>query len=123
MWIKRSVGSLPRQARAAQLLRAIQRVAIPHDRPPHRQLTRTRSLPQAFTEKFEVRGVNPMLVRKKAKAYGIVLYGIVLGVVLALPGCNANWPAIGSKAEQEALCRLPGHCAHSTPSGANHSGE
>jgi hypothetical protein len=81
------------------------------------------SLPQAFTEKIEVRGVNPMLVRKKAKACGIVLYGIVLGVVLGLPGCNANWPAIGSKAEQEALCRLPGHCAHSTPFSANHSGE
>jgi hypothetical protein len=58
-----------------------------------------------------------MLVRKKAKACSIVLYGIVLGLVLALPGCNANWPAIGSKAEQEALCRLPGHCARSTPMG------
>jgi hypothetical protein len=64
-----------------------------------------------------------MLVRMKAKARGIVLYGIVLGVVLALPGCNANWPVIGSKAEQEALCRLPGHCAHSTRFAANHSGE
>jgi hypothetical protein len=58
-----------------------------------------------------------MLVRKKAKACGIVLYRIVLGLVLALPGCNANWPPIGSKAEQEALCRLPGHCAHITPFG------
>ena len=63
------------------------------------------------------------MVSKKAKACGMVSYGIVLGMVLALPGCNANWPAMGSKAEQEALCRLPGHCAHSTPSGANHSGE
>ena len=63
------------------------------------------------------------MVSKRAKACGMVFYWIVLGLVLALPGCNANWPAIGSKAEQEALCRLPGHCAHSTPSGANHSGE
>jgi hypothetical protein len=31
-----------------------------------------------------------MLVRKKVKAFGIVLYGIVLGIVLALPGCNAT---------------------------------
>jgi|SRR6516164_5738226 len=62
-----------------------------------------------------------MLVRRKAKACGIVLYGIVLGLVLALPGCNNTesgpWPPLGSKAEQEALCRLPGHCAHSTPMG------
>ena|SRR5271155_1541024 len=80
-----------------------------------------RSLPQAFTQKIEVRGVNPMLVRKKAKACGIVFYGIVLGLVLALPGCNNTesgpWPPIWSKAEQEALCRLPGHCARSTPMG------
>jgi hypothetical protein len=85
------------------------------------------SLPQPFTEKSEVRGVNPVLVRKKAKACGSVLYGIALGLVLALPGCNTAcsaaevrngcWPAIGSKAEQEALCSLPGHCAHSTPTG------
>jgi hypothetical protein len=68
------------------------------------------------------RRVNPM-AGKKAKACGIVLYGIVLGRVLAVPGCNANWPPIGSKAEQEALCRLPDHCGHSTPGGANHSGE
>ena len=65
--------------------------------------------------------------RKKAKACGIVLYGIVLGLVPALPGCSnmgsRPWPAIGSKAEQEALCRLPGHCAHSTPFAANHSGQ
>jgi hypothetical protein len=40
-----------------------------------------------------------MLVTKKANACGIALYGIVLGAVLALPGCNANWRAIGSKAE------------------------
>ena len=62
-----------------------------------------------------------MLVRKKAKACGIVLYGIVLGLVLALPGCNNTesgpWPPLWSKAEQEALCGLPGHCAHSTPMG------
>jgi len=49
-----------------------------------------RSLPQAFTEKIEVRRINPMLVRKKAGACGILLSGIVLGLVLALPGCNAN---------------------------------
>ena len=63
------------------------------------------------------------MVSKKAKACGMVFYWIVLGLVLALPGCNANWPAIGSKEEQEALCRLPGHCAHPTPGGANNSGE
>ena len=61
------------------------------------RLTRTRSLPQAFTEKIEVRGANPMLVRK------IVLYGILLGLVLALPGCNANWPAPGSQEEAKLL--------------------
>jgi hypothetical protein len=44
-------------------------------------------------------------------------------VALSSGALNANWPPIGSKAEQEALCRLPGHCAHSTPGGANHSGE
>jgi hypothetical protein len=64
-----------------------------------------------------------MLVGKKAKACGIVLYGIVPGLVLALPGCNNTesgaWPPIWSKAEQEALCRLPGHCARSTPMGEN----
>jgi hypothetical protein len=38
-----------------------------------------------------------MLVRKKAKACGIVLYGIVLGLVLALPGCNADWPLQGRR--------------------------
>jgi hypothetical protein len=80
-----------------------------------------RSLPQAFTEQIEVRRVNPMLVRKKAKARGIVLYGIVLGLVVGLPGCNNTqsgpWPPILSKAEQEALCRLPGHCAQSGGSG------
>ena len=63
------------------------------------------------------------MVREKAKACGSVLYAIMLGLVLALPGCNADWPPIGSKVEQEALCRLPGHCAHATPGGANHSGE
>jgi hypothetical protein len=68
-----------------------------------------RSLPQAFSEKIEVRGVNPMLVRKKAKACGIVLYGIMLGLVLALPGCNANWPPIGSKEEAKLLARIPHH--------------
>lgn len=55
-----------------------------------------------------------MFRKKNAKAPGIVLYGIVLGLVLALPGCNNTacsaaqarngcWPAIGSKAEQELL--------------------
>ena len=74
-----------------------------------------------------------MLRRKKAKACGIVLYGIVLGLVLAQPGCgnaacsaaevrNGCWPAIGSKAEQEALCRLPGHCARPTPRGGGSYG-
>jgi hypothetical protein len=62
-----------------------------------------------------------MLVRKKAKACAIVLYGIVLGLVLALSGCDNTesgpWPPIWSKAELEALCRLPGHCARSTPMG------
>jgi hypothetical protein len=52
-----------------------------------------------------------MLRRKKAKACGIVLYGIVLGLVLALPGCSNSgsgaWPAIGSKAEQELLREIP----------------
>jgi hypothetical protein len=72
--------------------------------------------------RWQNRRVNPM-VRKKAKACGIVLYGIVLGLVLAPTGCNADWPPIGSKAEQEALCRLPGYCSHSTPLGANHAGE
>ena len=62
----------------------------------------------------------PLQVRKKAKACGIVLYGIVLGLVLAVPGCNAtNWPAIGSKGEQEALCQLPGHCAQGGGSGSS----
>ena len=62
----------------------------------------------------------PLQVRKKAKACGIVLYGIVLGLVLALPGCNAtNWPAIGSKGEQEALCQLPGHCTQGGGSGSS----
>jgi hypothetical protein len=44
-----------------------------------------------------------MLVRKKARACGIVLYGVVLGLVLALPGCNANWPSPGSKEEANLL--------------------
>jgi hypothetical protein len=62
-----------------------------------------------------------MLVRKKAKACGIVLYGIVLGLVLALPGCNANWPAPGSKEEARLLAHLP----HSGTAGGggNHAGE
>jgi hypothetical protein len=65
------------------------------------------------------------LVTKKEKACGIVLYGVVPGLVLALSGCNNTacsaaevrngcWPPIGSKVEQEALCRLSGHCAHIT---------
>ena len=44
-----------------------------------------------------------MLVRKKAGACGILLSGIVLGLVLSLPGCNANWPAIGSQEEAKLL--------------------
>ena len=59
-----------------------------------------------------------MLVRKKAVACGILLSGIVLGLVLALPGCNANWPAPGSKEEAKLL-------AHAGPrgGGGNHAGE
>jgi hypothetical protein len=63
-----------------------------------------------------------MLVRMKARR-ATSYFMIVLGVALALPGCNANWPAIGSKAEQEALCHVPGHCARSTVFARNHSGE
>ena len=59
-----------------------------------------------------------MLVRKKAKACGIVLYGFVLG--LALPGCNANWPAPGSKEEEQLLANIP-HSDHG--GGGNHAGE
>ena len=51
-----------------------------------------------------------MLVRKKAGACGILLSGIVLGLVLALPGCNANWPAPGSQQEAKLL-------AHAGPRG------
>ena len=57
-----------------------------------------------------------MLVRKKAKACGIVLYGIVLGLVLALPGCNADWPAPGSKEEANLL-------SHYHPAGGHQDGE
>jgi hypothetical protein len=71
---------------------------------------------KAFTEKIAVRGVNPMLVRKKAKACGIVLYGIVLGLVLALPGCNADWPAPVSKEEANLL-------SHYHPAGGHQDGE
>jgi hypothetical protein len=78
---------------------------------------RQKPLPQAFTEKIEVRRINPMLVRKKAWAFGIVLSGIVLVLVLALPGCNANWPPPGSKEEAKLLAQHPEH------SGGNHSGE
>ena len=74
-----------------------------------KQRSCVRSLPQAFTEKSEVRGVNPVLVRKKAKACGVVLYGTVLGLVVALPGCNANWPPIGSKEEAKLLSRVVVH--------------
>lgn len=53
-----------------------------------------------------------MLVTKKEKACGIVLYGVVPGLVLALSGCsnttcsaaevrNGCWPPIGSKVERE----------------------
>jgi hypothetical protein len=61
-----------------------------------------------------------MLVRKKAKACGIVVYGIVLDLVLALPGCNANWPAPGSKEEAQLLASIP-HSDHG--GGGNHAGE
>jgi hypothetical protein len=57
-----------------------------------------------------------MLVRKKAKARGMVLYGIAPGLVLALPGCNANWPASGSKEEARLL-------AHFHPGGGHQDGE
>jgi hypothetical protein len=57
-----------------------------------------------------------MLVRKKAEACDIVLYGIVLGLVLALPGCNANWPPIGSEEEAQLL-------AHYHPGGGHQDGE
>lgn len=60
------------------------------------------------------------MVRKKARACGIVLYGIVLGLVLALLGCNANWPRLGSKEEAELLARIP-HSDHG--GGGNHAGE
>ena len=60
------------------------------------------------------------VMRVKRELCGIVLYGIVLGLVLAVPGCNAtNWPAIGSKAERGALCQLPGHCAQGGGSGSS----
>jgi hypothetical protein len=68
-----------------------------------------------------------MLVRKKAKACGIVLYEIVLGLVVGLPGCNNTesepWPPIWSKAEQEALCRLPATAGDPPPLGSLHGGE
>jgi hypothetical protein len=57
-----------------------------------------------------------MLVRKTAKACGIVLCGIVLGLVLALPGCNADWPAPGSQEEARLL-------AHFNPGGGHQDGE
>jgi hypothetical protein len=59
-----------------------------------------------------------MLVRKKAARCGILLSGIVVGLVLALPGCNADWPAPGSQQEAKLL-------AHAGPrsAGGNHSGE
>ena len=57
-----------------------------------------------------------MLVRKKAKACGIILYGIVLGLVLALPGCNANWPAPGSQEEAKLLSNYH-------PAGGHQDGE
>jgi hypothetical protein len=65
-----------------------------------------RSLPQALTKKIEANGVKPMSVRKKARAGGIVLSGILLGLVLALPGCNANWPPIGSQEEVKLLAQF-----------------
>jgi hypothetical protein len=62
-----------------------------------------------------------MLVRKRAKTCGIVLSGIVLGLVLALPGCNANWPAPGSKEEANLLAHLPRSGAGG--GGGNYAGE
>jgi hypothetical protein len=55
-------------------------------------------------------------VRKKARACGIVVYGIALGLLLALLGCNANWPAPGSKEEAQLL-------AHYHPGGGSQDGE
>ena len=61
-----------------------------------------------------------MLVRKKTKACGIVLYGIVLGLVLALAGCNANWPAPGSEEEARLLAHVP---RSGGKTGANQAGQ
>jgi predicted small secreted protein len=60
-----------------------------------------------------------MSVRKKVKARGIVLYGIVLGVVLALTGCNTMQSVI----KDGNLCQLPGHCARSSPLGSSYGNE
>jgi hypothetical protein len=57
-----------------------------------------------------------MLVSKKAKACGMVFYWIVLGLVLALPGCSANWPAPGSQEEAKLL-------ANYHPAGGHQDGE
>jgi hypothetical protein len=59
-----------------------------------------------------------MLVRKKAKACGVVLYGIVLGLVLELPWCNNT----ESFFRDGVLCDLPGHCAQSGGSGGGGGG-
>jgi hypothetical protein len=63
-----------------------------------------------------------MLVRKKAGACGILLSGIVLGLVLALPGCNANWPAPGSKEEAKLLAQYNPR-TRGPGGGGNYAGE
>jgi|SRR6516162_4158696 len=61
-----------------------------------------------------------MSVRKKARTGGIVLSGIVLALVLALPGCNANWPPIGSKEEAKLIAQYRGTTGQK---GAGHAGQ
>jgi hypothetical protein len=51
---------------------------------------------------------------------GIVLSAIVLGLVLALPGCNANWPPIGSQEEAKLLAQYRGTTGQKTA--GNHGG-
>jgi len=46
----------------------------------------------------------------------MVFYWIVLGLVLALPGCSANWPAPGSLEEAKLL-------ANYHPAGGHQDGE
>ena len=72
-----------------------------------------------MTKKIEANGVKPMSVRRKARAGALVLSGIVLGLVLALPGCNANWPPIGSQEEAKLLAQYRGTTGQKT-AGNNH---